>query len=323
MYLSSINSKNLEALHKFYDWINRTSRAKVVKFESSGTELRSLFDADPKSKTHGDMIRLLSEKIERFRNMDPNTIDYFVNRSMPREWTGNTDIYLCYQLFKLLWLSKDIKLNGQEAPIQLYTSGRGYQSHPGSDKKFIISFLQPLETVRCFYIWYPELDQTPWHWTLPYTEVDTPEEFCDMFPQIKHDTFELEHCNVTITNSDIDVEGNYHFKPFATGAHKACVKLKKIKHPDFKLELPHLSYRDGVHRMGMFKDKSIFNEIRFENDNFYLGDFKFIQYNNLWYPEKFYNFPESLQDTNHKYDGNRSLHFSNARPCISTHRRFQ
>lgn len=324
MYLSSISSSNLEALDRFYDWMNRSSRARVIKFTASGRQLRHLFDADPKSVTHGDMIRLLSDKIERFRKLDNNIKEYFVKQSMPREWNSdNEQLYLCYQLFKLNWLSQDIRQNGQEAPIQLYISGRGYQSHPGSDKKFIISFLNPLETVNCFYIWYPELDQTPWHWTLPYQEVDTPQEFCDMFPQIKHDTFELEYCNVTITKDGFDTQGNGHFTPFASGAHKSCGKFGRIKHPDFKLELPHLSYRDGVHRMGMFSNKDSFYDVKFVGDNFYLGDHKFILYNELWYPEQYFNFPKSLQDTDHIYDGDKSLHFQNTRPCISAHRRSQ
>lgn len=304
--------------------MNATGRAKILSCTVQGEHLRSAYDCDTKNNTCGHMVGALSDMIDRFREVPDNVKDYFVNTSMPNEWNDdNEQLYLCYQLYKLWWLDQDIEQRGQEAPVQLIQAGRNVASHPGSDKKYVITFLNPLEDVKCFYIWYPELDNTPWIWTQGYQEVKTPEEFCSMFPQILHNTFELEYCDVTFTKNGYDTGGNNHFTPFASGVHKGLEKYGVITGPDYSLTIPHLSYRDGVHRMGMFANKQRFREIRFQDGYFYLGKYKFIQQDGVWYPSRYYHFPKSLNDHTWRYIESRALFFENTRPCISSHRRNQ
>lgn len=320
MDLASISQENLQQLNKFWDWMERTDRARVFSFEASGKTLYSLFDSDPMSAHDTSMLTILHQKIERYAAVDEETKRFFKEESYPRDWVGKSDIYTCYQLFKILWLARDIKeRDRQEAPIQLIQTGRNYHCHPGSDKKYVITLLQPLEKVRCFYIWYPELDPVPWVWTQPYKEVQSPEEFIDMFDRADHNTFNLEHGVVRFTPDDYECPE--HFNPFANGAHKACKKYGKIRSDKFDLELEHLSYRDAVHRMGMFENKQLIDEIYFEDENiFHLGEFKFIKVDGIWTPEKYMNKPKSLIDTEWRHDEDRAIFFRNEKPNIGLYR---
>jgi hypothetical protein len=321
MDLSKLSQKNQQELEKFWNWMERTDRARIFSFETSGNTLYSLFDSDPISAGETSMIRVLNEKIESYRLVDEKTKRFFKEESYPKDWIGdNPELYNCYQMFKILWLARDIKSRDrQEAPIQLIQMGRNYHCHPGSDKKYVITLLQPLASVRGFYIWYPELDPAPWIWTQPYEEVKSPEEFIAMFDRADHNTFTLEHGTVTFTHDEFQCQT--HFEPFANGAHKACKKYGKIRNNNFHLELEHLSYKDAVHRMGMFENRNFIDDIFFENEDvFRLGDFKFLKINGIWTPEKFINAPASLIDTEWKHDPDRAIFFNNTKPNIGLHR---
>lgn len=324
MKISSISPENLHELQKFWDWMERTDRARILKFTTSGKKLYSLFDSDPISAGETSMIGVLSKKIEAFKNVPQSTKNWFKYESYPRDWShndGNADVYLCYQMFKLLWLARDIREKEQEAPVQLIQAGRNYHCHPGSDKKHVITLLQPMDEVRCFYIWYPELDPDPWVWTQPYEEIHTMEEFVEMFPRADHNTFTFEHGSVRFTADDWESTTN-HFNPFADGAFKGCKKYGKIRSDKFDLTLEHLSYKDAVHRMGMFESRHMIDDIYFEDDRtFILGDFKFIRLDDgTWYPEKFLNKPSSLIDTTWRHDPDRAIFFNNEKPNIGLHR---
>lgn len=324
--MSNISIENQHELDKFWDWMERTDRARIFSFEASGKTLYSLIDSDPIESRTTNMISVLSSNIESFINTPDDIKKYFRDESDPRDWSransnGDEGLYACYRIFKTLWLARDIReKDRQEAPVQLIQTGRNYHFHPGSDKKHVITLLQPLESVRCFYIWYPELDPAPWVWTQPYEEIKNQEDFINLFDRVDHGTFKFEHGTVTFNKEDWASTRN-HFKPFAAGALKACRKYGKMRSDKFHLELEHLSYHDAVHRMGMYESTWMIDDIYLENEHtFMLGDFKFIKIDGTWMPEKFLNKPTSLVDSEWRHDPDRAIFFNNTRPNIGLHR---
>lgn len=320
--MSTISSNNLEALYSFYDWMHKTGRARIIRLSSDGYDLRSLFDHDTKLPVT-DIQKNVSDLISSFYYLSSEERELFFN-SEPTLWnSSNPSIYLCYRIFKLWWLTEDIKKNGIESPLQIYQSGRNYLCHPGSDKKFSITYVNPQENIKCFYIWYPELDNAPWHWTVPYEEVNTPEEFIKMFPRIKNPTFRLMQSTVTITPEGWNNHGDIHLDPWTEGTWLSCKKHGKFISDKFKLELPTLSYTDAIHRWGMFENISAFKNIKFVNDTkFLLGNYKFLKVNGYWIPNRFNNFPKSIIDTEWKYSIGTTMSTKNMRSSASEYRRW-
>jgi len=321
--MSTFSSKNLEALHSFYDWMHTTGRARIVKFQSDGWTLKSLFDHDTKLPI-GDINKNVSDIINRFYYLSDQDRELFLN-SDPTMWNeNNPEIYNCYRLFKLWWLTEDIDKNGIQAPLQIYLTGRNYLSHPGGDKKYSVTYLKERDPIPCFYIWYPEMDHTPWHWTIPYEEVNTPEEFASMFPMISHDTFKLMNVNITITSKSWDCEGITHLEPWTKGLWLTCKKHGKIVNDKFKLEIPTLTYTDAIHRLGMFENIEEFKSFKFVNDDkFLLGNYKFLKRNGYWLPARLDNFPKSIADEDWIFRPGCNITVQNTRSSASRARRWQ
>lgn len=321
MPLSTINHENKENLLSFWDWMETTGRAKVVKFTADALTMRHLLNNDTKASTY-DLIKVFSDRIDTFKNVNPNMKEYFIKDSIQEEWTQDSeDLYICYQMFKTKWLLEDIRKNGQQAPVQLCQSGRNYFMHPGSDKKYSTIFLNN-QDLNGFYVWYPELDNTPWHWTHPHhTIVRTPEEFLDMFDNHEDPTFKIFNDTVTITCDSATVNHN-HIQPLADGMHLSCKKWQKWLTPEkFKLELPTLTYTDAVHRIKMEQEKHQLKSITFVGDNyFYMGRYRWTRKNDIWWPDLYNHFPKNLYDTEHKFDPQRAIYMKQRRANLSMHR---
>tara|TARA_B100001248_G_scaffold262730_1_gene261790 strand:- start:13331 stop:14335 length:1005 start_codon:yes stop_codon:yes gene_type:complete len=322
--MDDISARNQELVNGFWNWMETTDRARIVKFNVPGRTLRSIFDSDPLEST--TLIDTMSDKIKRYQSVSPFRKQQF-KITDPAQWTedeslgGNIDIYSCYSIFKLWWLSQSIDKEEQQSPLQIIQVGRKYSCHPGSDKRIVLCLLKPQARVRCFYVHYPEFDPSPWHWTLPYDEVNTPDELVEMFHCANHHTFRFFHTNVKIDGHTFHVD-DYHYKPFALGLHKAAVKYRKIKNKEkFKVDVDHLTYVDAIHRMGMMESKEMIDDIYFKNDwTFQLGEFKFLLVNDTWLPESFVKAPKSLIDSKYKTNTLTANSFTNNRPNISRHR---
>lgn len=299
----------MEALERFWSWMESTQRCKIVSFNVSGTELRQLFDIDPTDYWGTSSVATMSEAIDEFIAVPPEKLTKFKNAQEVGDlagYGGDDDLYACYRLFKLAWLAEDIATkNVQEAPVQIFWNNRGYLCHPGSDKRLVITYLQPMESIRCFYIWYPELDPEPWHLTHEHNEVNTIQEFVDLFYRCDHPTFNFGVYTATYENGD----GHWsdpHINAFGRGTLRTL--KKELKDPNFYATFEHLSYRDAVHRHGMIERKDIINTIYLDDNNiFHMGEFKFVNENGIWIYDKCLNRPASLIDTNWKYDPTSAL----------------
>lgn len=310
----SITSKQNEInVRKFFHWMNKTNRANIISFNISGLELRNMFDSDPSDHYKSSLIYGLNVIINDYKNVSQESKNAFRLTSDQGEWQlgGNNDYYSCYQLVKILWLIEDLKKVGQEAPMQLIKSiGAQYRCHPGSDKRYAMTLLEQFESIRCFYIHYPELDPNPWHNTYPHKQIETAEEFIDMFPMANHDTFGFQHDTVELNGVD-GYNTIAHFEPFARFSNQIMMK----KDIDL-MPVEHLSYRDEIHREQIQANTDLLNDIYFEDEEtFWLGDYKFDlvtfkRGDTIWIPEQYNNFPESLIDTEWKYDSNRAISFS-------------
>lgn len=320
MDLSKLSETNLLCLEQFWHWADTTGRAKVYRFDIAGDRLERLVAVDTlkfASATHLGLSNLITD----FLSVSTESLNFFINYSEPADWTArHPDLYACYRMFKLLWLCEDIRSNGVQAPMQLIQHGRGYRTHPGSDKKFVLTLLEPRRSIPMFYIWYPELDPAPWIWTTPHTEVTSPEDFCDLFAKVQHPTFQFKYEEILLGES-APVCSDPHLMPWAQGAHYACVKYGKIK-PRFSLRLPTISYTDAVHRQGLHADiKHIMSQAhQTDPDVFRMANHRFIQHQGIWMLDRFLNFPTSLVDTDWRWRADQAVYFDNQQPCISDNR---
>jgi hypothetical protein len=300
-----ISRKNMRSVKRLYFWLEENPQAKVVKFKASSTELRQLFDKDCHAFYEAGVVANLSMLIDRFKQVPADIVEEFITSTRNEDWYkwNNEDYYACYQMLKILWLDRDIKKNGQQAPVQIIKTIESYHCHPGSDKKYAMTLLNPLDSIDCFYIWYPQLDPDPWFNIIDYQEVKTPEEFVDMFSMADHKTFYFEHGTVDFheTGYDTDVE---HFRPMADAASDLLLKIAKregVKAPVFSVD--HLSYRDSVHRHQMEQVTDLLRQVYFINDeHFRMGEYDFSWDDKLkiWIPDFKTTFPKSLWDPDYQ-----------------------
>lgn len=322
--MSRLSLDNQKNLNRFFDWIDTTGRAQIVSFNLSGRELYELTNNDPLTNITTSVEYIIHDKISKWISVPEEKKEYFIEKSMPWEWTSTNDpdLYVCYQMLKFLWLAKDIGGDNQEAPVQIIQHGRKYSCHPGSDKRVVVSYLKPLEVIRCFYIWYPEFDNAPIHWMLPHEEISEPIDFEDMFVRCDDETFQLKYEEINFTKQGFSDDINHHFGPWAAGMHLAHRKWGKIKNNKFNVTIPTISYHDGVHRRQMDKSRDLLRDIKVRFDTFKYGDFDFIKYNGMWRLKSRVHYPASIVDENHHYDKDRAMSFGNKNSSIPKHRKY-
>ena len=322
MDLSKLSDTNRNNLLRFWDWMRQSGRAKIFRFNVAGADLFRLLSYDAEGSLSRGMHKTTSDMIDDFLSVDAEQLDFFVNNSTISDWNSdNPEMYACYRILKTLWLSEDVAKNGVQAPMQLIQYGRNYQTHPGSDKKLVITHINPCPNIPMFYIWYPEMDSAPWVWTVQHTEVRTPEEFCDMFVNAEHPSFQIKYSEINF-NHDGWINHEPHLDPWAVGVHATLRKYGKLN-PDLNLTLPTVSYTDSVHRLGGHQEiKRLMALVkRTGEDVFWLGDNrKFIRYNGVWILDRFLNFPVSLVDQDWCWDQDRAIYYDNLRPNISRYR---
>lgn len=299
--MSRTSPKNKKLVDQFYSKIS-DSNIQVYKFEIESLTLRSLFDYDPFDYENTSMVSTLSSYIDRFNQIPQNKKDEFL-KSPTYDWYESLDaeLYQCYQLFKILWLCRDIKLNGQQAPIQFFKTLDTYLCHPGSDKRYAVTLLEPIPVIKGFYIHYPELDPEI---SLPaaMSTVDSADDFVGMFEKAHEHSFNFEVGDVYLDNDDFKSSG--HFAPFA---RESQLVLKKRTGMD-QMTIPHISYRDSVHREKMLESIHIISEIYQESDSvFHLGEYTFHKVSGHWIPEVVLNYPQSIIDNNYVWQEQKAL----------------
>lgn len=312
----------IENLEKFYDWAHTTGRAQVIHIKSNSRELRSLLDPDTNGGRLGQVMTGFSNLIDKFRDVDKETKQRFCELHHG-EWNDDGDLYTCYKMIKSLWLINDIRDKGIDAPMQLINNGRYYTTHPGGDKKISTVFLQDLETIDLFYIWYPEIDQQPWHWSHDnWTQIHTAQELAGLFRKSDDPRFSWHYEAVTFTAGDDGFTvKDEQFEPWARGTALWMRKFGKYKsNPDkFRLELPTFSYTDTIHREAMMDmgPRKLLNQLIFHGDIFMFGDHMFKRKADGWLYEGFDHYPRSLVDTDFRTDANKSRVISNTKNNLS------
>lgn len=327
--MSTISSENQQALDEFWNWMEETDRARIVFIKAPGRDFYNMFNKDTNGFGTTSLIWTMHEKIQAYQDVDPDKREWFINESMPKHWSMEYDeeLYKCYQLFKLLWLTNDINQNGLKMPIQLYKNGREYHCHPGSDKKLSICYIDPLPKIQAFYIWYPELDATPWHWGTNYEEVTDQKALLNWFAHRYEPTFKLNTDWGTFTRDGYEITDD-HIRPWAGGAWRACQKYGKFRSEKTKIELPHLSYKDAVHRMKMDHTRELMKEMYFVNDtHFQFGRYDFYKPREMWTISRLLDSkPASIIDNEAYIKGkseNHDIVFSGRETNISRERLFQ
>ena len=311
--------KNLE---KFFDWAHTTGRAQVIHIKSNSRQLRSLLDPITNGGRIGSAMQGFSDQIEHFRQLDAETKQRFAECEH-WEWNNDEDLYACYRIAKKLWLLNDIRDNGIMAPMQIINSGRYYTCHPGGDKKIATVFLQDLEEIELFYIWYPEVDQQPFFWSYDnWQQIHTPKQLASIFKKSDDPRFNWHYEEVVYTAGDEGYEyKDDQFGPWAKGMAKWLRKFGKYKsNPSkFRLVLPSLSYTDTIHREAMIEygPQKILNQCVFKGDIFMMGDLMFKKKADGWLYEGFDHYPKSLVDTDFRHDPDKARVIYNTRNNIS------
>lgn len=140
--MSTAFHTNVALVNDFFNQIKDTN-IKIYKFTMDSQELRALFDYDPTDYSNTCMISTLSEYIEKFLEIPTaKKEEFLLCRDYNWYESEDPDLYSCYQMYKILWLCEDIKINGQQAPVQFIKTSGTYLCHPGSDKRYAITLLE-------------------------------------------------------------------------------------------------------------------------------------------------------------------------------------
>jgi hypothetical protein len=316
-----MNQKFYRIAKDFFEYCNKTNQARVYKFTVSARDLKNLFDYDTSFHWETGITAQMSALINRYIEIPQETKDQFFKGGIGFwDCDKDSDLYTIYRLYKIMWLAKDIRKNGQKMPLQIIQAGRNYHTHPGSDKKFAITYLTPLQHIDCFYIWYPLTDPDPWIWTINNKEVKTAEQFVEMFEHREDDSFVLEMDDIRFTEDGFHLNNN-HFDPWAEGIDLGLRKYGN-KRAGLDMTLKTVSYRDAVHRHHMDLDPNLKDLIRHDGDRFYLDDFIFDMKHGRWQPQHIGNLPKSLLDDQFKFDENTAEMFNAVRANIGKGRHY-
>jgi len=312
------STKNKFNLERFWKYLSENPTVKVVAFNVSSRELRSIVDKDMSEYWKTSALSGLTEIINKFIDLDSEVKERFPNTG-PEDWDewNNADLYICYQLFKMSWLAQDIRKNGVQAPVQFLKTVESYHCHPGSDKKVALTLLDQHDSIPCFYIHYPELDPYPIHEHLEHRVINTEQEFVDLFEMASNETFQIDVSNVDFKMDSDGKSVNWkcigHFNPFGEYA-AGVLRKQRIRHGvnQVPMTVKHLSYHDRIHRLNMINEMEIFHNIGLLTDDiFNLNGTKLYKTtvgdSCIWVPESFRNFPSSLYDEDWKVDEEKSL----------------
>lgn len=323
--MKELSRNNQWKLDKFWKYLKENPDIKIVKFNLTSTQMRSLFDKDVHDYWDTSIITALSIMIQQYIDNinEHDRRDEFINHTHPGLWSWHSDrdLYLIYQLFKIAWLKHDIRKNGIQAPVQILKTVESYHCHPGSDKKYALTILDQLDEIPCFYIHYPDLDPSPFFLNHPHEYIDTPEQFADIFEMAEAPSFDFEWGKVAITRES-DIIGDHpkyksmdHFYSFSFNVADIWRKREmRTKIPFVDHHYQFLSYHDSIHREQMNQQKELVNEIYLKDDNtFVLYDtvFDLVKYGKkrLWIPQAFNNWPTSLIDDKWQHNDKTALKF--------------
>ena len=247
---------NMNSIVRFYDWMNDTGKAKIVKFAiDADTAFDFMDQTDTEWKWHNAHYESYTTIIDSFLKIDNNTLEDYIAGKLSRDENSykcyaesDTIGYDLYKVIKMYWLYESIKNDCQHAPIQMHRNKEGYRFHPGSDKINSLYLLSKIlgTSINVFYIWYSDIDEDFPERVKDYETVNTPQEFADMFVKFNHQSFKIIEDDFTV-NKKVFKSNAKHFDVFGEYFMDTLETIQK----DESMELRHISYNDNIHHKGI------------------------------------------------------------------------
>jgi energy-converting hydrogenase A subunit M len=236
-------SRSLYELVKFF--INKKN-CRLIFFQVPSNILTSYLDYD--------IIRTVSDRIENAR-------------------IGNLDTEDKQHLIKLGWLIENFKSTPMRNPVQLIMSGEKYFCHPGTDRILVATYINPVQFINGFYLWYPELDPEPFILDYPHTEIKNIFSFLTKFRYSTSFRFRS-----VLMTKDLDISDKPLGHAIFSKAKECFLNTKK----DFSFSF--LTYRDKMHKTSIKKEDIQLKDIIYfpTSETCLFGGVGFKKINNLW-----------------------------------------
>lgn len=292
---------NFYKIQNFYNWMEESKKAKIIKLKLSPQQLFELqaHKSNKNWKFHNALYEGFTNLIDNFIKASDEFKTQYMNGDFRRsKWEcyprDDHESYWLYKAMKLYWLYESIKNDCQHAPIQMHKFRDGHRFHPGSDKVgslYLMGKLNNLQT-NVFYIWYYKLDPDFDNLSIPYEVVKTPEEFRDMFVKFNDHTFNIisgrtiinPHYDYKKSDDHLDVSSYYASESLLYNRHDQT---------DLPYRINHISYNDNIHHAGIDAYLDMIMKFEHTDTTFTLPNgIKFIKketgssiYPYLWVPE--------------------------------------
>jgi hypothetical protein len=248
--------KNILAAKTFF---KTKENCKVIFFEVPSSILFSYLDYD--------IVKIVSHRIDQAAKLNLDTVDSELQKAEPLEFLR------IRKIIKLAWLSVHLQNNKSKNPLHLIKSGNKYFCHPGTDRVIVLTYLRPTETVKGFYLWYPEIDLHPFVLDYKFKEIKNYFAFLLMFSY--GNTFKLRTVQMS---DDLDVDDKEHMDSNAMFLTAKNCFLKTIK----KFNVPFISFHDNSQwiEIEKYKFKDL---IKFEDENnCVFGGLHFVRSKGSW-----------------------------------------
>lgn len=299
---------NMESIERFYDWMNSRQDVEIVKFQIDSKTLFNLH-AQPEHLGffHNGVIEGITSLIDNYLSASERIKEKYMLGECARDNgaisfpSDDSDAYELYRILKYQWLYESLKSDCQHAPIQMQITKQSmYRFHPGSDKMVSLYLLGKMidRPINVFYVWYKDLDPKPFHQTLDYEKVATPQQFADMFVKFNDPRFTIIEDIVSVNDQQIDCTES-HFDVFCKNVRWLFDTSKKHKCKEF-LNRRHISYNDTIHHDGIVLDMHEIFQFKHEKINEvetfeFPNGLKFVKVEPWWEWQDYYWVPEADQ----------------------------
>lgn len=263
---------NMESIKRFYDWMDSTKKATIVKFKLNADHVFDYMDQRDKwdFKWHNAHYESYTAAIDAFLKIDKQVLQDYVDGKFARGdglfkcyAESDTVGYDLYRIIKCMWLYESIKNDCQHAPIQLHKNVNGYRFHPGSDKINALYLLSRIyeKDMNSFYIWYKDLDDDFENRVDSYELVNTPQEFANMFVKFDNDSFNIIENSFQVNGLDFTCNES-HFDVFG----EYFMDTLEAQHKNLNLDLRHISYNDNIHHKGIDLEIELIQSFKLSED---------------------------------------------------------
>ena len=279
----------------FWEWKEQTGLAECVQIK---TDTKSMFNII--SGDNSELNNLFYEMDRRINDFIEVYDDRFrFTYSTLEDWNDDPVCSKCYSIYKMAWLYTDIINNGILRAPHLYETFSSHSTHPGGDRKLVISLMAPWMPVNLFYIWYPLVNPAPWFWTQENYVLQKPEDMFDLLDLRNSDAFYFEHADFKVSN-----RGLYNLedvplllRPIGTSIISAMQYNRGNVPNKLNLHLKSISYSDRIHRRWLEENlEQVIDSVELVNETtLRISDFYFYKMpwgkdgRLMWVPQKFIN----------------------------------